>query len=201
MSAPAVSTRRADGAPTLHEPQAPCLLHIDPQSLFLEATAPTPKAAPSATIDIAAIARQVSPEPLPARAPALTPLELQLLDAAEQCARGDAAMPPRRELVGAALREAERERWWRDVAEAESEARRHTILRLERELSDVRAARRDLLNLLFEIVGWAAGVLGCKPAAREVFPRIRARGSFLQQVEMQAAAGLAQRIRAEVAGA
>ena len=78
------------------------------------------EAAKTARVDVAAVVQMVVRESVQSEpAPKLDAMELELLRQAERCATGDAQMPPRRELVAAALREVERERWWRDYAEAE----------------------------------------------------------------------------------
>lgn len=155
-------------APMLsQEPAAPAILHID----------------------LAALAATLPPAAVRAPAPKLDAMELELLRMAERCAGGDLSMPPRRELIGAALREAERERWWRDEAEAEG-------VRLRAQVAELRLQRRDLLSLVDELLGWASGVLGCMPAGREVLQRIRAKESWLTP---QTDLDIAERMRAEVA--
>lgn len=90
------------------------------------------EAAKTARLDVAAVVKSVAREIFrPEPAPKLDAMELELLRQAERCANGESDMPPRRELVAAALREVERERWWRDYAEAEVAILRERVAELE----------------------------------------------------------------------
>lgn len=145
MTAPAMNRRRGDqgdhgqDAP-LEDPQAPGILHID----------------------VAALAKDVRPALLP-KPPARSALDEQLLEEARKCAGGDKDMPPRRELVAAALREIERQQWWRDRAEETEQALRQT--------------RHDQLGIQFELVADAARTYRCDPSTLVVLGAIRAKGS------------------------
>lgn len=132
--------------------------------------------------------------------PETDPMELQLLQAAKDCAAGGAQLP-RRELVAVALREAERQQWWRDHAEAEAVALKRELATLESahagQVQELRQQRRDLMQLLFELIAWASHVLGCEPSGRAVIGAIRAKGSGLLSHDVEGA--LIDRVRAEVA--
>lgn len=142
---------------TAPEPQAPAILHID----LAEAAA-------------AARAETTQPRPYPHPEDAT---ELLLLEQATKCAAGDRTQDPRRELIAVALREVERQRYWRDEAEAREQQLLAAYRALEASNRALREQRSDALALVFELTAFAATTLGCEPAAREVLARIRAKGS------------------------
>ncbi|MBX3173246.1 MAG: hypothetical protein KF709_02485 [Gemmatimonadaceae bacterium] len=160
---------------------APSVLHIDLAQLALEADRS---------------ARAVMP-PMPHPEDAM---ERQLLDSAKDCAAGN-VIPPRRELIAAALREAERQQWWRDVAEAEKAALLEKVEAKERAFAtsdhELRTQRQRLIGVISELIGWASGVLGCAPEADEVLKRVRAQGSGLLRHEQPT--DDMQRVRQEIA--
>lgn len=142
---------------TAPEPQAPAILHID----LAEAAE-------------AARAETTQPRPYPHPEDAT---ELLLLEQATKCAAGDRTQDPRRELIAVALREVERQRYWRDEAEAREQQLLAASRTLEESNRTLRGQRSDALALVFELTAFAATTLGCEPSAREVLARIRAKGS------------------------
>jgi hypothetical protein len=161
------------------EPAAPTILHVDVAECVRDLETPS----------------RATPMPHPER----DAMELQLLAAAKDCAAGGTQLP-RRELVAVALREAERQQWWRDQAEAEKEALRQQLDLTQAhaaKLQELRTQQRQLLGLFFEIVAWAAHQLGCEPSGKAVLKAIRAFGSGWLQHETQG--DEADRLRAEVA--
>lgn len=127
-------------------------------------------------IDVAAAvdeAARVTP-PSASRPPALTEVEHLMLAQARRCAAGEPAVPPRRELVAVALKEAAREQWWRDHAEAEAEARRVRIAELERQLQVLQSQRDRLVLVTADLVQFAARALDCLPVTAVVMERVRA---------------------------
>ncbi len=159
-------------------PQAPAPLHIDVAETLMTIGEPR--------------ARAAMPHPE-------TAMELQLLEAARDCAEGKGQLP-RRELVAVALREAERQQWWRDQAEAEKEALRRELAVLTRAhdeyVQEMRQQRKHLMGLLFELITWASGQLKCRPSAEAVLAAIR--GQVAPDRIHAAEAVLADRIHAEV---
>jgi hypothetical protein len=172
----AIALDTQPGAVLSAEPASPTILHVDVAECVrdLEPTSPA------------------TPMPHPER----DAMELQLLTAAKDCAAGGAQLP-RRELVAVALREAARQEWWRDQAEAEKEALRRQLDLTQAQAVKLRTQQRQLLGLFFEIVAWAAHQLGCEPSGKAVLAAIRARGSGWLQHETQG--DEADRLRAEVA--
>lgn len=173
----AIALDATPGAVLPTEPASPTILHID----VAECTR-------------AGLGPPATPMPHPER----DAMELQLLAAAEDCAAGGSQVP-RRELVAVALREAARQQWWRDQAEAEKEALRRQLDLTEphaAKVQELRTQQRQLLGLFFEIVAWAAHQLGCEPSGKAVLAAIRARGSGWLQHETQG--DEADRLRAEV---
>lgn len=153
-----MSAALAPVAPAATEPAAPAVLHIDLADVAAAAaTAPAPSA----------------PRPLDA-------LELALLEEARRCvAAAPGTLPPRRELVAVALREAERHQWWRDQAEARAQELAHALSVEVAQAEEVRRQRHETLQVFFEVVAYVAPQLGCDANPRDVLARIRARGSGL----------------------
>ena len=157
-------TRRADGAPAPIEPEAPAVLRIDVADAVAQADAAPVRA-----------------QPIPKR----TSLDELLLEEARKCAAArDEQWPPRRELIGAALREVSRQEYWRDVAELAARDRAVEAREAEQALARMiglyqgaRQDRHDLLGIVFELVGYAALKLGVDPKPDLVLKRIRALGS------------------------
>jgi hypothetical protein len=137
------------------EPSAPDTLHIDIAAALAQAASAAP----------------LGPMPHPE-----TAMELHLLQSARECGAGLAQLP-RRELVAVALREAERQQWWRDQAEAE-------VVRLQREVAQLRDQRHKLLALHFELVAWASHQIGCLSSSEAVLAKIREKGSGLMRHEL-----------------
>lgn len=136
----------AEASTPLEDSAAPAILHIDLADYAARATV-TP--APAAC-------------PFPEDA-----MELTLLEAARACAAGDGNQQPRRELIAAALREAARQQWWRDQAEAEN-------VRLGRRLHELREGRRQLLRVAFELAGYITSRTGCGAGVSAVLAYVRA---------------------------
>jgi Arc/MetJ family transcription regulator len=169
MTTPAVHhDRRRGDRPTTRSPedvQSPSVLHID----------------------VAEAVRQVQVAPLP---PVLKrdPMDTVLLEEAARCAGYDLSVMPRRELVAVALREAVRERAWRDQAEQQAveltQRGNDALDQLEEAVeacNALHAERQQLLGILFELVAWCAPRLHCAPSSEDVLARIRALGSgFIQ---------------------
>lgn len=168
------------GAPLPAEPGAPTILHVDAAEIVAE------------------IGDTHAARPMPH--PERDAMELQLLAAATDCAAGGQQLP-RRELVAVAVREIERQQWWRDQAEAEAAALKRELATLESahalQLQELRQQRRGLTQLLFEMIAWASHVLGCEPSGRDVIAAIRAKGSGYLRHEHDGS--LIDRARAEVA--
>ena len=118
--------------------------------------------------DLAALTQDLPAAREPQReiGPRLTSLDIALLLEAQKCADGASNMPPRRELVRAAIGEAEYQKWWRDFAEAEKEVFRLRVVELETQ-------RTALLAAQFALVDYAAAQLGCAARADEVLERLR----------------------------
>ncbi len=139
-----------------------------------------PSAPDTLTIDVAVALAQITPPPLGPMPHPEDAMELQLLQAAKDCAAGKEQLP-RRELVAVALREAERQQWWRDTAEAEGVRLQRELDRLAadraREAAEHLEERRRLLSLHFELITWAAKQLGCDPSSTTVLATIRARSA------------------------
>jgi hypothetical protein len=111
-------------------------------------------------IDVANVLDQVRAADRPA-------LDAELLEQARRCAAGAANQPPRRELIGVALREVAREQRLRGEVEAA--------------LVHAREARRQLLMIQAELVGVLATQLGCDPDPKQVLARIRAARPSLER--------------------
>lgn len=177
MSVVALDT--ASGTVLPAEPAAPTVLHIDVAECTRAGTAvPAP------------------PMPYPER----DAMELQLLEAAKDCAANGAQLP-RRELVAVALREAARHEWWRDQAEAEAAALKLELAALAKahatHVEELRHQRKQAFSVLFEIIAWAAHQLGCEPSGKAVLAAIRSRGTGWLQHETRG--DEVNRLRAEVA--
>ena len=69
-------------------------------------------------IDLAAVVERAAQQSARVTPHCEDAMELELVDEARQCAAGDLTQRPSRVLVAAALREAGRQQWWRDAAEA-----------------------------------------------------------------------------------
>ncbi len=160
-------------------PESPAQCHIDVAAL------------------VAATSEAKSARPMPY--PEQDAMELQLLAAARLCADGGVQLP-RRELVAVALREAARQEWWRDQAEAEAAALRRELVAAGQahalQLQELRTQRVSLLGLLFEMVAWAATQLRCAATGDAVITAIRAKGSGFLRHDVDGA--LMDRVRAEV---
>lgn len=144
------------------------------------AAAPDPAAPAVLHIDLAEVAAVAAAAPMPSAPRPLDALELALLEEARRCVQAaPGTLPPRRELVAVALREAERHQWWRDQAEARAQEVAHALSVAVEQAEDVRRQRHETLQVLFEVVAYAAQQLGCPSNPREVLARIRARGSGL----------------------
>lgn len=142
-------------------------------------------------IDVAGTLAQVAVEPLGPMPHPEDAMELQLLQAAKDCAAGKEQLP-RRELVAAALREVERQEWWRDLAESKVEELRAELETLKREraadLALHHEQRRKLLTLHFELVAFVAHHLDCLPSSGVVMAQVRALGSGYLRHEVDGAA-------------
>jgi hypothetical protein len=139
-----------------------------------------PAAPPTEVIDLAAIVAESRRQPMPPM-PVVTAMHHALLAEARRCAEGRNETQPRRELIATALKEAQREQWFRDHAELALQDLRveHSKLKsandkLQEQLADARTARHGTLQILFEIVAWASVQLNCAPLAATVLERIRA---------------------------
>jgi hypothetical protein len=163
---------------------------------------------PTVAIDVAAVARTATPAPLPAVNPFLptSALEYEALIAAREHLAGRCGLLGFRptEFLEVALREADRQMWWRDRAEAEVLELQGQITRLQAghdkataTVQRLREERKGLLRVLFEIVAWAAVRLNCIGSADVVLERIRREGSGLLRHEDDTT--LSDRIRQEVA--
>lgn len=158
-----------------------------------------PSAPDTLHIDVAAALAQITPHPLGPMPHPEDAMELQLLQAARECAAGKAQLP-RRELVDVALREAERQQWWRDLAEAEQERLRLELAKVKaghaEDLAHHHEQRRRLLSLHFELIAWAATQLNCEASSSTVLAKIRAKGCGLLRADVDA--GTADRMRGGV---
>lgn len=126
----------------------------------------------TATIDLAGIVAALPTHPERPQ-PAMTALDAALLAQAERSAKGDESQPPRRELIAAALREADREQWWRDVAEAEVVRLRAQLTQAHAQVRDLKQQRDRLIAVVSELTEWAARRLGCLPSTTDVLARVR----------------------------
>lgn len=144
-------SRDRRGQPPIPEPAAPAILRFDLAAI------------------VEAVGEAADEAPVP-----FTALEAQLLDAAHRCAAGDAAQPPRRELVAVALRQVRREEAVRDRQYARGAEQQRAIAQL-------RETQRGLLAINAELVAALAEQFGCTPSASDVLTHVRASRSTLAQ--------------------
>lgn len=127
-------------------------------------------------IDVAAAAELAASieDDMPAGLVPYSAMEHELLQQAEKCAAGEKAQSPRRELVAVALREAARQRAWRDHAERRAVVLQQQVTALESAARSARTTRRGLVVLNAELLAFASAHFGCAMDSDVVLAKIRA---------------------------